>query len=302
MNQKDFEIENGVLIKYRGKGSSAGIPNKLISIVIPEGVTEVGKSAFSCCNGIESVIIPDSVEIIGHNAFYGCKSLKSVQIPDSVKIIKDYAFSGCKNLKHIRIPETASHIGEAVFQGDTSLESYPAGFVIHHHVLLEYAGNEDVVIVPESVWKIRSKSFCWKDMHTLIIPDTVEKIEDEPLWGCSNIRSITLHHITFTAEDNQLELYWKPVYKLICSVWNLFKNIEYNKSIAYLNKKRRELFCLDTETFRKIMQTDKIFTENVIDNYIRYANEHQHYEKQILLTEYKYQQFGFQNISDKLKL
>ncbi len=297
----DFEIENGVLIKYRGKGSSAGIPKKLISISIPEGVTTIGNSAFSCCNGIESVIIPDSVEAIGADAFYGCKSLKSVEIPESVRKIGSSAFSSCPNLTYARIPETAAHIGEYVFHRTPLAEGYPDGFVIHHHVLLEYIGNEKTVIIPETVTKIRFMAFCWNSMERLIIPDTVQKIDDEPVYGCSKLRSVTVYGITFTL-GQEMEFYWKPVFKLICAVRKLLDNPEYHKSIVYLNQNRRSIFCLDSETFRKVLETGKIFTENIIDNYIRYAIEHQYYEKQILLTEYKYQHFGFKEIGEKLKL
>ena len=39
----DFVIENGVLKEYKGKGGD---------IVIPEGVTEIGKEAFYNCDTI----------------------------------------------------------------------------------------------------------------------------------------------------------------------------------------------------------------------------------------------------------
>ena len=297
----DFEIENGVLIKYRGKGSSAGIPEKLISISLPEGVTTIGNSAFSCCNGIESVIIPDGVETIGADAFYSCKSLKSVIIPDSVRKIGSSAFSGCLNLTYARIPETATHIGECVFRRTSLAEGYPDGFVIHHHVLLEYIGNEKTVIIPETVTEIRFMAFNWNPIESLVIPDTVQKIDDEPIYACTKLRSVTVYGITFTL-GQKMEFYWKPVFKLICAVRKFLDNPESHKRIVYLNQRRRDIFYLDSETFRSILETGKIFTENIIDNYIRYAIENQYYEKQILLTEYKYQHFGFQDITDKLKL
>lgn len=44
-----FVIENGVLTKYIGPGGD---------VAIPEGVTEIGKSAFYDCAGLTSVTIP----------------------------------------------------------------------------------------------------------------------------------------------------------------------------------------------------------------------------------------------------
>ena len=64
----DFEIENGVLIKYRGKGSSAGIPEKLISISLPEGVTEpvaAGSEGVTCY-----VVLAGDNPVIGNPSTY----------------------------------------------------------------------------------------------------------------------------------------------------------------------------------------------------------------------------------------
>lgn len=59
-NPDDFEIKNGVLIKYKG---SYPIVN------IPSNVTRIGASAFHRCSGLTSVTMPDSVTIIGVSAF-----------------------------------------------------------------------------------------------------------------------------------------------------------------------------------------------------------------------------------------
>lgn len=51
-SNNDFEIENGVLVKYIGAGRD---------VVIPDGVTSIGDWAFSRYEGLTSVTIPDSV-------------------------------------------------------------------------------------------------------------------------------------------------------------------------------------------------------------------------------------------------
>lgn len=66
-------------------------------IVIPNGIKEIGDSAFGSCP-FGSITIPDSVTSIGYWAFADCTSLTSITIPDSVTIIGDNAFCDCNNL------------------------------------------------------------------------------------------------------------------------------------------------------------------------------------------------------------
>ena len=57
------------------------------SYEIPQGIEEIGVSAFENCENLKSVIIPDSVTSIGDNAFEQCNALSSVIIPDGVTSI-----------------------------------------------------------------------------------------------------------------------------------------------------------------------------------------------------------------------
>ncbi len=74
-NKQDFVIENGVLNRYEGPGGD---------VTIPEGVTKIGRCAFSGCTGLTSVTIPESVTEIGISAFSVCTGLTSVTIPEGV--------------------------------------------------------------------------------------------------------------------------------------------------------------------------------------------------------------------------
>ena len=77
-NPSDFSIENGVLVKYKGHDAH---------VVIPEGVTAIGVSAFYNNEDLIRVEIPNSVTSIGNEAFQYCHNLAEVAIPDSVQQI-----------------------------------------------------------------------------------------------------------------------------------------------------------------------------------------------------------------------
>ena len=95
----------------------------LISITIPDSVTNIGRSAFNDCSGLTSVTIPDSVTNIGDRAFSCCTSLTSITIPDSVKSIEERAFNACENLTSITIPDSVTSIEECAFMDCAKLAS-----------------------------------------------------------------------------------------------------------------------------------------------------------------------------------
>lgn len=65
---------------------------------ISNGVTSIGRCAFSSCSNLTSITIPNSVTSIGESAFFGCSSPTSVTIGNYVKDIRFDAFGYCTSL------------------------------------------------------------------------------------------------------------------------------------------------------------------------------------------------------------
>ena len=80
---------------------------RIKSVVIENGVTNIGNLAFYGCSGLASVRFPDSLASIGDGAFEGCSGLTSVRFPDSLASIGRWAFSNCPNLKSVSVPANA---------------------------------------------------------------------------------------------------------------------------------------------------------------------------------------------------
>lgn len=85
---EEFVIKNGVL-QYRGREEH---------VVIPEGVTKIGKQAFAAWMNLERVTVPEGVETICAEAFWECYALQRIDLPASVKKIDKSAFLECSEL------------------------------------------------------------------------------------------------------------------------------------------------------------------------------------------------------------
>ncbi len=96
---------------------------KIQKVIISEGITKIGNSAFASCLYLKSVEIPDTVTEIGGWAFLTCEELQEIEIPSSVGLIGNMAFQACEKLEQIVLPEGIPSIGDQTFAYCTNLQS-----------------------------------------------------------------------------------------------------------------------------------------------------------------------------------
>ncbi len=84
------------------------------SIIISEGVTTVGNSAFYDCSYLGEVYLPSTLNSIGSNSFADCESLSAVILPSNLASIGANAFYA-SGIKAIEIPASVIKIGDNAF-------------------------------------------------------------------------------------------------------------------------------------------------------------------------------------------
>jgi len=118
------------------------------SVIVPEGVTEIGDSAFDRRMEIESVILPASLKSLGDYTFYGCTNLKTVDLSQCAQLesIGKSAFESCTNLDTVDLSQCAhlESIGEKSF-ASTGITSIVIPDKVEHIGKRAFAYNKQLM-------------------------------------------------------------------------------------------------------------------------------------------------------------
>lgn len=184
-----------------------GDDDTIKTVVIENGVTSIGVSAFCGCEKITSVTMPDSLTSIGNGAFDYCSLLSSITIPDGVKEIDSYAFEDCEKLSTIKIPSGVTYIGYGAFSRCDNLRSITVdqnnknylsldGILFNKDktVLMQYpvGAVKSTYTVPSTVAEIDNMAFEESTLTTVKLPDGLKRIHHRAFNDCRNLRNITI--------------------------------------------------------------------------------------------------------------
>ena len=160
---------------------NAFVQSSIETIVLPEGIENIGHYAFSSTN-IREVVLPSSLVTIGYNAFSSCKDLCKVKIlcPEEQIDFQDKVFADCANLK------TAGPIGSGSDIEFVWTERIPDN-TFYSCASLEQATFPDTII------QIGDHSFykC-STLKQLMIPEGVERVGYYAFGDCSRLDKVTL--------------------------------------------------------------------------------------------------------------
>lgn len=287
-----FEIENGVLLKYIPEDGET-------AVVIPEGVTEIGREAFQKCENLTSVAIPESVVSIGDSAFYECTNLRQISLPDH-----------------------ALKIGTWAFQKTPWLEEYPENPVIIGGNLIRYRDTAETLIIPEGVTNVEWDAFGYcPNLRNLTIPASVTSVGQWTFGGCVNLRRLTFRNLTFHPKKMGEEDVFRALEMLETKDFSMKMGAEMKYAAAvgyfletgdadagvYLKKSGMKLmkFLIENscaDAIHGLLEKTEIVTKKNIDQCIAYAIEQGNPEIRMELLHYKSEKLGYKDIADTFKL
>ena len=212
---------NGTTYSVTSIGDSAFYDcSSLTSITIPNSVTSIGDKAFYECSGLTSVVwnaedcadfssydkspfysicsqiksfsFGNNVRHIPAYLCYGMSNLTSINIPNGITDIRYQTFSGCSALTSITIPSSLRSLDSYEFRYCSKLKS----ITFTATTVEEYCKSNVnslfslVYIRPYTI--SCSLLVAGEEVKDLIIPNTVDTIQDYAFLNFLNLNSITI--------------------------------------------------------------------------------------------------------------
>ncbi len=163
------------------------------TVVVDEGITRLGESAFQDMVNITAITLPDSLLEIGQDAFEGCEGLSSVVIPDRVTTIDDGAFWCCYNLGKVTLGKAVAYIGDQAFRECRALTNIviPDSVTTLGHMAFYANPNLKTVTMGDSVTDI--PSYCFGEctsLETITLPEGLTRINPAGFQSCRSLKEI----------------------------------------------------------------------------------------------------------------
>ena len=193
--------------------SGAFCDSQLVSISIPEKITEIPSMAFVNSKKLRTVAITDSITSIGSDAFKDCSALTGFTIPETTTVIGDGAFEGCASLANVTFDNrtAAITIGARAFKDCVSLGSINIPnqlTALSEYMLANTAITEFTVPTHVESLSVKGVLANCSNLATVNFHDGVTgNIGQEFFMNCTSLEEITLPEgITTIGEVDRVDL------------------------------------------------------------------------------------------------
>ena len=169
---------SGAMTEYRDGGFAPWheARERITTVVLPQGLTSIGKYAFLECAALQSARIPAACTRIGEYAFAECKALRFVSLGTGLREIAEGAFSACESICSLELPQGLERIGIKAFYR---------------------CGSIPAVTIPASVQSVGASAFGY--CYALTRATIAAPLESLPSWifyGCGNLADVSLSAAT----------------------------------------------------------------------------------------------------------
>lgn len=213
------ETLNGLRVTAIANSAFSDRYDGVTSLVLPEGLVSIGKSAFGSFRDLTSVSLPSTLRYVGENAFRSCDSITQVHIsslddyyallyenaeaspthaggtlllngepltalviPGEIDEIGAYLFRWCTSLTSVQLHDGVKHVRAYAFAGCTALTSVeiPAVIALEERAFYECSSLARITL-PHTLTTIGARAFSrCTSLEYLIVPASVKQIGECP--------------------------------------------------------------------------------------------------------------------------
>ena len=154
-------------------GDAAFQNTRIKNIVLPEGLIQINRYAFSYCKYLSSIVLPKSLKEIGSYVFLDCIRLQTVDTGDGLEELGVGAFAECTALHTVHLGSNIKKLLGSTFKDCSEL----------HNINL----NDQIEIMHDSDFKN-----CIK-LKKVVIGANNTVLGDCVFAGCSSLEEVEIH-------------------------------------------------------------------------------------------------------------
>ena len=179
-----LDSEGNLTVCGEGPLASEAFSNwqDITSVVVEEGVSEIGNFAFMECNQLKTLSLPRSLEVFGVNVTLSCDSLQSITVSE------DNPFY--TSLKGVLYTKDLSRI--VAFPGAKTEAAFPQN--LQEIGLYSFSGSSFVttITLPQTLKTIEEGAFYgMASLQTMTIPANVTTMGDSVFSSCPALKHVT---------------------------------------------------------------------------------------------------------------
>ncbi len=192
--------ETDVKLPENYKGNSYAIysyafaeNDSFYTVKIPQGVTEIGQSAFSDCSRLAEIFIPKTVKAVRAYSFANCYNLYRAEIEDGVEAIETGVFDACLSLSAVALPNGLKTINAHTFSQCFSLTRIEIPSSVETIKFAFYnCNNLKTVVLNEGVKELIGAFGGCERLESINLPSTLITIGSETFEGCNSLERLVL--------------------------------------------------------------------------------------------------------------
>lgn len=179
-------------VKEIGSGAFDGCINLTGTLSLPSTLEVIENFAFDLCGFTCELLLPQNLNSLGFKAFFGCRGLYgNLILPDGLSKIGGYGFSDCRHLTGLKMSQNIKEIWEAAFSDCYELNgrlTLPEGLKYIGSSVFRNCKFKGTLVLPLTLKSVGDNAFSYNMFSgELKLPSSLQELGSGAFACCSRI-------------------------------------------------------------------------------------------------------------------